>query len=187
MAPKKHKKQSTKRSMEPEQVSTQPKHKNRIWQYVRIIWAVWTAIATVLTVLLGYLTLQPNVSIDYASHLIPENRIGLPLKITNHGYLSIRNIKISFDNKINYGGIINMDVQHNHIDLSSELEPNKSIDYIYDKINLNIKYDNSPPSTGYLLVTLEYQLPILPTIITEQQKYIIFKSHDGYNRWMAVQ
>lgn len=60
--------------------------------YLQAIWASITVISVLLNFYLAYLMLRPKIIIDYASHLIPENPIALPIKISNQGFLPIYNV-----------------------------------------------------------------------------------------------
>jgi len=157
-----------------------------IWPIIRkrIVVAI-TAISILLNFFLGYLTLYPNVTVDYASHILPENPIALPIKITNLGYLPIRNIimviKDNYTDKMNNNRIENISTR---IRLSNRLGRQEHIEYVHDEIFL---YNAKTDWNGSSQVSVQFQLPVWPNIIYREQKFTIYKSKDGFIRWISEQ
>ena len=173
---KKHKKHSTKKLKEPKQTESPKQRKEYIWKYLRIFWYTWSVAATLLTFWLGYLALRPSVTIDYASHLI-----ALPIRVTNNGLLPLYNIKCIMDANI-------VDRNNNHssvreiVLLTNKLSHHKSVDHIYYAFR-TVK----GPQKGNVIVTINYELPMIHTNYSEQQRFEYFKTLDRYTRWRLVQ
>lgn len=182
---KKRKKPNTRKLKESIPTTHQLNNKLKMWKYLKLIWTIWGITATLLSFSLGYLALRPSVQIDYASHLIPKNTIALPIKITNLGLLPIYNVSIDVihDSIIGLGNIQLIGNIYT-IDITNKLSFHKSIEYIYDKVLIPLPRDFK--SHG-IIVTVHYELPIITKVFDESQKFSIFKSQDGYFRWITIQ
>lgn len=147
------------------------------------MWTIVSIISILLNFWLAYLVLIPKTTIEYAAHLLPDNPLALPIKFSNLGLLSIRNVYIdTVDHNIITERGSTLNGNKTHMKLSDKLLPNKSIDYAFSFININDK-----PVSGSVSVTISYQLPILPKIFSQSQLYKIFISKDGYTRWQTIQ
>jgi hypothetical protein len=150
---------------------------------IKTIWVGITVISVLLNFYLSYLRLRPKITIDYASHLIPENPLALPIKISNQGYLPIFDLVCLTEDqniKTNVGGIAHGNKMSCKI--CDKLSPNKSKDYVYNFISMG---NEANIVSGSVIVRLQYKLPIIPkVIITVPQVFSIYKSKDGYTRWV---
>lgn len=186
---KKHRVQHTKRGTEkvqsvpPQEKQSSAKESTKEGRSVvgRRISQCVTVISIFLNFWLAYLALTPKVTVDYASHLIPENPIALPLKISNIGLLSVYDVECFIEDK-------DVKLQNNNIStgnktqktITKKLSPNKPSEYVYDSIAI---MDN--PISGDVLVTLKYKLPLLrKTITSDPDVFSIYKSKDGFVRWI---
>lgn len=185
---KRHRKPENKTRTEAEQSASQ--RQNKIGHEapvkgndmtIQLIWGFVTVVSVLLNFWLAYLALTPKVTIDYASHLIPENPIALPIKISNIGLLPVYDVECFIEDK-------DMKLQNNKSSsgnktqqfITKKLSPNKPSEYVYNSIAI---MDN--PISGDVLVTLRYKLPLLQkTITSEPDVFSIYKSKDGFVRWI---
>lgn len=148
---------------------------------IQLIWGFVMVISVLLNFWLAYLALYPKVTIDYASHLIPDNPIALPIKISNIGLLPVYDVECFIEDK----DIITMNNNMSSGNktqqfITKKLSPNKPSEYVYNSIAI---MDN--PISGNVLVTLKYKLPFIQkTITSETDVFSIYKSKDGFIRWI---
>lgn len=140
-----------------------------------------TVISILLNFWLAYLTLAPKVTIDYASHLIPENPIALPIKISNIGLLPVYDVECLIEDKgIKMMNDINVGDNKTLKFITNKLSSNKPSEYVYNSISIM-----GNPISGDVLVRLKYKLPVLHiTITSEPDVFSIYKSKDGFIRWI---
>ncbi len=183
MTNKKHKGSQPKKTGGPTQSKPPPQNTESNKGYLKRMWTIVSIISILLNFWLAYLVLIPKTTIEYAADLIPDNPIALPIKFSNFGLLSIRNVYIEIeDHNIKTVGNNFLSGNRTHDKLSDNLLPNRSIEYVYNSIVIRDK-----PISGSVSITITYQLPLLPKVFSQSQSYKLFLSKDGYIRWQTIQ
>jgi hypothetical protein len=69
-----------------------------------------------------------------------------------------------------------------NIFLTNKLSSHKSLELAYSAI-----YTNEYLERGSIVVTVYYQLPVIHKVLSERQKFSVFKSKDNQVRWIMNQ
>ena len=181
---RKYKKRHTKKlkGRKQRQLATKsPVEKTKIKSMFRFFGKVIAALSILLNFYLAYLVLLPHISITYSTHILPETEMALPIKITNNGHLTIKNLWGKFTGNIDFDELHGK-YRNNEskISISKELQSGKSIEYVYESIVIIGK-----PSRGTIAVEITYQLPLLKTTFKEKETFHIYKDKFDQIRWIT--
>lgn len=128
-------------------------------------------------------SLRPKISIDYASSIIPDNQLALPIRVSNNSELPIKIYQYVFytvDFKIghssypytNFQVIFNCD--------KKKVKSGKYVDQSWDVI--------SPPypvTPGSIQVKVYYKYWIWPRMKVEENTFYVGKNADNTIRWLV--
>jgi len=117
--------------------------------------------------------------VDYNASILPPNSYALPVRVSNHGVLTIYDVVAEFTETATGDHELHIANNRSVIPIAAKIPANRADDTVYSMVDIGNK-----PLQGRTDVLIRYRLPLLPIEFRTSQTFAMFANKNGEIRWV---